>query len=245
MTPLRVLYVDDEDDIREVAVFALQLDPGLAVRACASGAEAVAQVAAWQPDLVLLDVMMPDLDGPATLARIRQQPGGERTAVVFITAHTQAAEVRHLLGLGAVGVIPKPFDPMQLAAQARSFADIGGVLATPQARARYAELCTQFVERLAAERSRLAAIGAGMPAGARGEVPDLAGLYRLAHGLAGAAGTFGFVAVGRAAAELETSVGRGNPVAAQDAGRIAAAIQHLMQALDQALLAYGRQASAG
>ena len=67
---LRILYVDDEADIREVAVMALELDPELEVRDCGSGADAVALATSWKPDLVLLDVMMPGMDGPATLEQL-------------------------------------------------------------------------------------------------------------------------------------------------------------------------------
>ena len=117
----RILYVDDEADIREVAVLALELEPAFEVRACSSGEEAVAAAPAWKPALILLDVMMPFMDGPATLARLRELPELASTPVVFITARTQAAEGERLLTLGAAGVIPKPFDPMSLAGSVRAY----------------------------------------------------------------------------------------------------------------------------
>ncbi len=115
----RILYVDDEPDIREVAQLALELDPEFEVRSCASGAEALELAPAWQPDLILLDVMMPIMDGPAVLARLRALPETKATPVVFITARTQQQEVAQLQALGAEGVIAKPFDPMSLARQVR------------------------------------------------------------------------------------------------------------------------------
>lgn len=118
---LRILYVDDEPDIREIACLALSLDPEIDVRSCESGAEAVEQAIAWSPDLVLLDVMMPGMDGPQTLATLRARPDLESIPVVFITARTQAADLVRLKTLGASGVIAKPFDPMTLAATAREF----------------------------------------------------------------------------------------------------------------------------
>jgi len=117
----RILYVDDDSDIREVALMALELDGGLEVRACASGADALVEAPIFKPALILLDVMMPQMDGPTTLAGLRADPRTADIAVVFITARTQTAEVERLKTLGALGVIPKPFDPMTLADQARAF----------------------------------------------------------------------------------------------------------------------------
>ena len=119
--PARILYVDDEDDIREVAVFSLELDPEVEVRAAASGAEALEILKGWSPDLVLLDVMMPKMDGPATLVQIRTMSDHDEMPVVFITARTQAHEVQKFIDMGGAGVIAKPFEPMSLAATARSF----------------------------------------------------------------------------------------------------------------------------
>ena len=122
MTRMAVLYIDDEPDIREVAAFALGLDPGLDVRTAGSCAAALELLAdgCWIPDAILLDVMMPGLDGPGALARLREIPQLAGTPVVFITARAQAQERARLLGLGAVGVISKPFDPMTLAAELRA-----------------------------------------------------------------------------------------------------------------------------
>lgn len=117
----RLLYVDDEEDIREVALLALELEPGFEVRACASGEEALALAPAWRPELILLDVMMPRMDGPTTLARLRETPELAATPVVFITARTQAAERERLLATGAAGIIAKPFDPMALANLVRRY----------------------------------------------------------------------------------------------------------------------------
>lgn len=119
---LRILYVDDEDDIREIAVFALELDSSLEVRSCSSGAQALLQAAEWKPHLILLDVMMPEMDGPTTMQRIREQPGCGHIPVAFITARAQSEETKRLLALGAAGVIPKPFDALQLAETARTLA---------------------------------------------------------------------------------------------------------------------------
>jgi len=119
----RILYIDDEADIREVAEMALELDPGFEVRTCASGREGLAAAREWQPGLILLDVMMPELDGPGVLERLRQDPATAAIPVVFITARTQAQEVERLRALGARGVLAKPFDAMTLAGQVRELLD--------------------------------------------------------------------------------------------------------------------------
>jgi CheY-like chemotaxis protein len=118
---IRILYVDDEADIREVAQMSIELDPELELRSCSSGPEAIAQAVTWRPDLILLDVMMPGMDGPTVFARLKEQRDLAGIPVIFITARTLAQEVAALLDLGARGVIAKPFDPMRLAAQVREF----------------------------------------------------------------------------------------------------------------------------
>lgn len=118
---IRILYVDDEADIREVAEMSLELDPEFEVRTCASGSEAVPVAAEWRPHLILLDVMMPLMDGPTTLGRLKEQQETAETPVIFITARTQAHEVEGFKALGAQGVIAKPFDPMALAPTVRQY----------------------------------------------------------------------------------------------------------------------------
>lgn len=114
-----VLYVEDDPDIQTVAQMALELVGGLTLRTCSSGPEAIAAAASCAPDLLLLDVMMPGMDGMTTLAELRKLPNTASTPAIFMTAKVQASEVAHYRGLGALGVIAKPFDPMQLAGQVR------------------------------------------------------------------------------------------------------------------------------
>lgn len=116
----RILYVEDEPDIREIARLALEMVGGFSVRVCESGEEALREAAAFAPDMILLDVMMPGIDGPATLKGLRAQPALARVPAVFMTAKVQPAEVAHYKSLGALDVIPKPFDPMALASQVRA-----------------------------------------------------------------------------------------------------------------------------
>lgn len=110
----RLLLVDDEPDIREIARLSLEHVGGWEVTTAASGAEALELAAAQRFELVLLDVMMPELDGPGTLARLRESGAIEGVPVVFLTAKVQAADRRQLDALGATGFIGKPFDPMRL-----------------------------------------------------------------------------------------------------------------------------------
>jgi CheY-like chemotaxis protein len=112
----RILYVDDEPDMRDIVSHALGREPSFDVRSCGSGREALDIAAEWRPDLVLLDVVMPDMDGPTTLARLREIPAGQSVPVVFLTARSHSSEVERLMGLGAAGVIAKPFSPLNLAA---------------------------------------------------------------------------------------------------------------------------------
>jgi CheY-like chemotaxis protein len=120
MTALRVLHVDDEPDIREVVEVSLGLDPDVVTRSCGSGPEALAVAAEWPPDIILLDVMMPGMDGPATFARLRDNAQTANIPVVFVTARALTRELDLLRSLGAVGIVPKPFDPLTLAASVRS-----------------------------------------------------------------------------------------------------------------------------
>ena len=122
----RIMYVEDEADIREIAEFALE-DEGFDLLICASGEAALQQVSAFSPDLILLDVMMPLMDGPSTLKLLRELPGHSTTAVVFLTAKVQPNEVEAYMALGALAVIAKPFDPMALPEQIRELLSRGDV----------------------------------------------------------------------------------------------------------------------
>ncbi len=113
---LRVLHVEDERDIREVTSFALE-DEGFNLTQCASGGDALLAAKDFCPDLILLDVMMPGMDGPTTLRNLRELEHLSGVPVIFMTAKVQPAEVNELMALGAIGVIAKPFDPMRLGDQ--------------------------------------------------------------------------------------------------------------------------------
>jgi two-component system OmpR family response regulator len=117
---LKILYVDDEPDIRSIVEFALEDEEGIELKLCASGPEALNVVVNYQPDLLLLDVMMPGMDGPTTLQRMRELPSMASVPAIFITAKVRPNEVEEFKAMGALDVIPKPFDPMSLADQVRA-----------------------------------------------------------------------------------------------------------------------------
>lgn len=119
----RILYAEDEPDIQTVAKLALELVGGFKVLICNSGTETLERVSGFAPDLILLDVMMPGMDGPSTLQRLRENPATAAIPVVFLTAKVQAAEVLQFQEMGALDAIAKPFDPMTLAADVRSIWD--------------------------------------------------------------------------------------------------------------------------
>ena len=113
----RILYVEDEANIRTIAVTVLEAVGGFEVVACSSGKEALAAAPGANADLILLDVMMPEMDGPATLAALRAIPQTAQTPAIFMTAKVQQSEILHYKSMGALEVIAKPFDPMTLSAQ--------------------------------------------------------------------------------------------------------------------------------
>ena len=124
----RILHIEDEEDIRTIAKLTLEALGGFTVESCGSGPEAIAAAPHFKPDMILLDVMMPGMDGPMTLAELRKLPGTQRTPVIFMTAKAQPHEIVKFRELGAVDVVTKPFDPQvlceHLAAIWRSIEDV-------------------------------------------------------------------------------------------------------------------------
>lgn len=118
--PARILLVEDDSDIQVVGKLALEAVGGFTVEVCNSGLEALERVEAFAPDLILLDVMMPGMDGPTTLGRLHASPATENIPIIFMTAKVQPAEVKAYQALGALDVIAKPFDPMTLAQTVRT-----------------------------------------------------------------------------------------------------------------------------
>lgn len=110
----KILYVEDDPDIQRIAQIALEKVGGFEVRICSSGQQALNEVAGFSPDLVILDIMLPEMDGLSILAALRRNEATAQIPVVFMTARVQADEVEEYRRRGAIDVIFKPFDPMTL-----------------------------------------------------------------------------------------------------------------------------------
>ncbi len=116
---IKILYVEDEPDIAQVAKLALETIGGFTIESCENGQIALEKGPVFQPDLVLMDVMMPEMDGPTALQEMKNMPELRGVPVIFMTAKVQPSEIEEYKALGAVDVIPKPFDPMTLAEQVK------------------------------------------------------------------------------------------------------------------------------
>ncbi len=116
----RILVVEDDPDIRSIIHLSLDTIGGFDVETASNGVEALDRLDAFTPDLILLDVMMPEMDGPTTLLELRKRPALTATPVVFLTAKAQLHEVNHYQTLGIAEVIQKPFDPVALPERVRA-----------------------------------------------------------------------------------------------------------------------------
>jgi two-component system OmpR family response regulator len=201
----RILFVEDNPGIRTIAELALVTVGGFAVDICDSGAEAIKLVAAGaKPDLLLLDVMMPGMDGPTILENLRKLPTTTGTPVMFVTARVQPDEVAHYQSLGAIGVITKPFDPMQLADQIRKLWNNE----TPKFRpdngleTKLQEFHLKFAQTLPQQLDDIRQ-ALGRCTGGQIDHAHFAELYRLLHSLSGLAGTVGHAEISNRVHEIE------------------------------------------
>jgi CheY-like chemotaxis protein len=121
MNAKRILFIDDEDDIKTLAQFCLESEAGWLMISASSGLEGIAIAQKEQPDAILLDAMMPELDGLQTLAQLQNIPATKNIPTIFITAKAQASDRRRFYNAGAKGVINKPFDSLTLASQISGF----------------------------------------------------------------------------------------------------------------------------
>jgi len=197
MINLHVLFADDDADIRNVVALSLGRDPFFVVRGCASGREALATAVEWRPDLTLLDVRMPGMDGPTVLTRLRADRHTAAIPVVFVTACPETREYANLKALGAAGVIPKPFDPNGLAAELRRFVPVEGALAAAR---------ENFLLRLDADAFALSLCRQWLSDYAPKTV--LMRISEIAHALAGAGGIYGFAGISCDSAALSDAAER-------------------------------------
>lgn len=114
---MKVLIIDDEEDIRSIASMSLGILGGIDVIEAEGGEEGISKAASEGPDAILLDMMMPGMDGPSTLVKLRENAATKNIPVVFLTARAMSSEMEKLKQMGATGVLTKPFDPTQLANQ--------------------------------------------------------------------------------------------------------------------------------
>lgn len=199
-----ILLVDDEPDIRTIAELSLSQVGGWKTILASSGVQALELASQHKPDLILLDVMMPEMDGVATFQALAQREDTREIPVIFMTARVQSHERERYVGFGAAGVIAKPFDPMRLPD------DIRGIMAQPveqRGRNRLAALRRRYAEGLASKLEGLrAAIEHAYEAEPEHRKAAIEAAHRIAHTLHGTAGTYGHAEVSRAMAEIEAAL---------------------------------------
>jgi two-component system OmpR family response regulator len=192
-----VLYVDDDADICSIVQATLRMVPGLNVQTADSGERAIDLAHELRPDLVLMDVMMPGLDGPSTLKRMRQSILLADIPVIFLTAKVLPAEISQFLQLGAIGVIVKPFDPLKLYSDLVALWHKAGIAdpsliacgAQSSAEAEIDSLTSSFLQRAWADVINLAKMIEQAQKGDRSVFPEV---ERVSHSLHGAGAMFGF-----------------------------------------------------
>jgi len=231
----RILLVEDDHDIQEVTSLLLSEVASFDVRACGSAKEALQVAPTFAPDLILLDVMMPDMDGQEAFAAFRQLPATAATPVIFMTARVQPGEIVKYRNLGSLGVIPKPYDPNTLAETIQGMWDRAQTSRRAEARReallhlrqRYSE---ELPERL---RSLEAAAAALRENGWDPEV--VTSIHEAAHRLAGSAAIYGFPEVSQAAQRV------GLLTSQHDSDTASADPRALLKLLDVLLEALGQQ----
>jgi two-component system, OmpR family, response regulator len=192
-----VLYVDDDADICSVVQATLRLVPGLLVQTAGSGERAIDLAYELRPDLVLMDVMMPGLDGPSTFKRMRESALLAHIPVIFMTAKVLPAEISQFLQLGAIGVIVKPFDPLKLYGELFALWNSGNAArqgsiecsGEAKAQAKVDSLTINFLQRAWADVINLAKM---IERAQNGDRSVFAEIERISHSLHGAGAMFGF-----------------------------------------------------
>lgn len=195
----RILLVEDDTDIQEVTTLLLSHVADFEVRACGSAAEALQAAPTFDPDLILLDFMMPGLDGQGAFAAFRQVPATANTPVIFMTARVQPREIMEYRELGSLGVIPKPYDPETIADTIQGMWDRHQNASLTKARREDLAALRRLYAADLPERLRTIEAAAASLRENGWDSQVAASLYEMAHRLAGSAAIYGFPAVSEAA----------------------------------------------
>ena len=201
----RVLVVDDDPDVQTLISVALGQGNGYQVEVCGSSVEAVPRARQFDPDVILLDVMMPGADGPTTLKSLRSDAATAHIPVVFISASIDRNPGGQYKEMGALGAIPKPFDPAALPATLERIRS--GAPLKPAFPAELQDLRGHYGTELAGRLQAMEALGRTLVADGWSR-PAVEELFALAHRMAGSAGLFGLDAVATAAGVLESLLKR-------------------------------------
>jgi two-component system OmpR family response regulator len=205
----RVLLVDDDPDVGPLVVLALGQVEGYTVEVCGSSIDAVERARSFRPDLILLDVMMPGMDGPETLKALRADETTASIPVIFMSAGAAWRDALQYRKLGAMGVIPKPFDPALLPATLRGIC-CGPPIEQPIKEASprdFDDLRGAYLSELPENIGAMEAAAATLVT-AGWQRSSVEALFHLAHRMAGSAGLFGLDGVARAAGILESMLKR-------------------------------------
>ena len=204
---MKVLVVEDDAEVRELVRLALSTEPGFSVHECGAAVDALAAVESARPDLVLLDVMMPELDGVSLARALRAGDATRGVGIVFMTACLRPGDIAGYADLGALDVIAKPFDPSKLGDRLRAALGAGtgaeeGAPAREASRESMGRGYRWELEDRVRDIERALAAARSMTAGQAGQAAVLA------HRLAGTAAAFGLEEVSTAARALEDALGR-------------------------------------
>jgi CheY-like chemotaxis protein len=200
-----VLHIDDEPDIREIVQVALSFAGDLRIYTGETGEQAATLARELRPDLVLLDVMMPGLDGPGVLKRMRAEPATRRIPVIFMTAKAMPQEIAVFRELGAIGVIAKPFEPMQLAQQVLSLWHAHNQAIENDLTILATQLGKKFLQRTKGETVILREL---IERAYQGDSTVMSELRHLGHKINGTGSTFGFASVSGCGREIEHLIER-------------------------------------
>jgi CheY-like chemotaxis protein len=214
-----ILYVDDDPDVCVVVQIALCRIAGMDVTTAGSGEEAIELAHELRPDLIVMDVMMPGMDGPTTYKRIRESPAIKSIPVIFMTAKVLPSEVARFLSLGAIGVVAKPFDPLRLGEELAKIwtdADVafeGSVRRDGESAVleKIDTLAEQFLARTRVDVDRLRSF---VCSGTLNGQAELREIERIAHSIHGAGAMIGFPAVSKSGGAIEHFL-ESEPVAAE------------------------------